>query len=1389
MWRRLRDRRGFTGVELLVVVVVVAILGGSAAGTRIYLRNQAAQRVVENDLEAFASAQIAAKAETGRFIPYSQMAANVESSDDVEISSVAVAPDRIFVRMRHRVTGYACAVDLTPESRVARNRMVCAGSADDPAVAAPPDVLIATNPGDTATVALPVAPPQVVEDPSLLAEVGDPAELVLAPGATGVIEYPVTNRGARENQFGFAVSSANPAVVPQPAPPAAAMIGGGETALIPVGVSMPSGIPADEFSLVALRAGNVGDGARGATGVARVRTALVLEAPSIAAPSAEVRDNGETFNVTYQVTNRTNATRSLSHEAVLPAGSALSVVSGGGTATYRPFEMKPRAYTYRLSAPTCSGGQVYSTQVAAADVASPSHRGVSSPGYEVTVRPEFGPASIGSPPAREGASPGAEFTMRWSVSHASNVPRVVTVTPAVSGDLEIVTSSHTGPVSVACQQVLAVDVVYRLRRGARHPGASEASVTVVDPDQGSVTQRVTVTTPLVLGAPVVSQPADRSDRPGASFTQSYQVTNGSNGARSLLIDASPSGDVVVESFTIDGIGVVTAGEVVPFASYESRWVRVGYRVKDRSVHGTRSHPILQVADAVAPSHGAQRAFTETTALHLCAPTLSAPSGVPAQPQVPGTTAQVSYTVQACSNAARTYAAVVRSSNPGAVADPGDPAPVTIPAYGSAEVSFVFGIAPHAYGGVSADLAVEARDREEASLVGIGGFRVTPTVIRAAPRLSALVDQALLPGEPGTAAGTLVSQSNVAVRYCLRAAVAPGSVGPGMVVPEPAPGSCVDIGAPFGSASVTQPFSVAPGAEHPWTNQVTVHAVDQNAGDLTASRAFVVTAGLQLANPTIRVPTAAYVEWNVGDTQAIEYRTSNQANAERTLCLDVTPGDGSLAAVTAGPICAVVGARKPHTFVHQLRAAGASDGVRVVARVYDQAAPSYHAEGSYNNRVNDAKPIAVWTTPETAPVRRWVDFDGGGSFSPIGRPIVRYVWSWGLPYQSWDGTRFVPSDAPVATDEVAQAAVRRAYDIRGTFRICLTVVDADGRTSVPNCNELTTQVMTRARLQWRYRGWWYSRKDLCLDVFWDNQCPKDHGNARWEILLGASQGDVPIRRAWATFSIDWWQTDDQFGRTYSYAGNSDPVASATHPDVSGVKGYDFYSNAQKATGGVSHGNWRVLDTNGSAPGGWPQAPNLAQHPLVLNANLGEATGSFDGGPHWAPDSARVTLYVEDANGTVTSVSGRQDHFKAEWRGHECINGTSGWGCTKGWERLVSPPVPPKASMDLQRSGAAPYHTYRATGSGESLEGRVVDAYWEVEEQPVDPRSGPGDRYTSRDRELTLRAKDCTRQIVLFMVRDDQGRLGSAFEVIPAVGSAAQCYNDPGGSGRPVRPVAI
>jgi type II secretory pathway pseudopilin PulG len=1371
-----RNIRGFTGVEILMVLVVIGIVAGAGYTATGLYRARAAEAEMRQDLVHFVNQQQVLRQRTGSLGTLEQL----DGQGFRRSPGVVVEEDRLdgggrraYLRVRHVKTGQRCSVDYSPFVSNALNRVQCWAGEDDPNTTenvGASEVALTTpvpsTPVDTTVSASP-SPPICDPTPTL----ASPGDQNLRPGQPGTGVFTLTNPGARSRSFSLAFSSSNASVIPVATGPASVTLPAGGSQTVTASFQLDPNAEAGQVSVLPLEAND--DPCPALSGFFSVATELVLGPLELSDPADVTVTPGDRIPVRWTSRSHTNMRRMMVLAATEQAGLSRAPSAELGSHPYARGVPRTTDLEYVLD-PATDGFESRDACMSFSDAEArtlPPARQC----FRVTARFLPGIPSISAPTARD-AGQDEQFTSEWSVVNSSNARRDFNIRAEATTDLQVVRAQGTGAaVSIPRGGSHRVQVTYRLKRPSLAGTESRGRLLVADvdpqyvPPSSNIADFVVRTKLEVCAPSVVAAPAERTERPGASFSVVWQLQNCTNAQRDLTLATDGDTDVLADG----------APRTESFAPFEVRSVTLPYRMKDRSVHLTRSRPTLQATDA---TFGTPSIFAVTTALELCAPALAGPAGVLAQPQAPGTVTTVTYTIENCANAPRTFSAPVSSSNPAAVPDPGDPANQTIPAYGSAAVSFTYGIPANAYGGVPSDLAIRVEDTGDASLIASGGFRVTPRIIRAAPLLSAFPSQTLLPGQSGSGSAVLTSQSNVAVSYCFTATVSAGSAAAGSVVsPSPSPAACVEISTPFGTAGVTQAVSVAAAAEHPWTNQVTVTAVDQ-AASLTAAQTFTVTAGLQLANPTLRVPLLP-LRWVVGQTRPIDYPVSNQSNTDRTLCLTVVPANSALAVVTPPPLCTKVGARQTHMFTHSMRADMAS-ALTVVVTTYDQLAPEFQAQGRFNNELQDATPTAAWTTPGSVYMRKWFDLDARNSSSPIGRAITKYIWSWGVNSMRWDGNRFVPGGTGVAADELSTSSVRRAYDTTGVFRVCLKVVDEDGRMSRENCQDVRALKTTRARLKWRYRGWWYDPRDFCWDVPWDNQCPKESGNARWEVLLDESVGDVPIVRAWAEFQVEFWQTDDKFERKFSYSGNGDQIAPYRYDSRNGPSTYDFFSNDQKSSGSVQRGVWRVLTTEGSSAGGWPQSPNLAQHPLVLNANLGSATGAFDGGPHWVPDEAWVTLYVLDANGQTTFQSGFYDHTRSEWRGSDCINGTGPlfFACTRGFERLVPPPSAPTGAIAVEVIDG----THRLTGSGESVDGRIVDMFWEVYVQPLDITSGPGVSYQSRSTVLELSPEQCASQDVTLYLVDDRGQVGAAYHSILSSGSYLDCMGSsgPGGPQRPL-----
>ncbi|HEU0302334.1 MAG TPA: prepilin-type N-terminal cleavage/methylation domain-containing protein [Longimicrobium sp.] len=1339
---RRRDRRdGFTVVELLVTIVVIGLLSAGAVRADIHLKRRAVERVVMGDLDAYAEAQMAQREEGGGFAPTPELlAAGFEWSDGIEVSDAQVVRDRFFVRIRHQPSGYSCALDLSPATGRARNRKVCRASASDPALARPPGIIVTPPPADTQTVARPPSFPPDGDGYLLPPDVGDLAEVVLDPGASRVLLFPVENRSGEPRLFTFDGVSSNPSVVPHPGAPADALLTSRERASIPLTVTVLPGTLADDAAEVDLRANDAGDRSYSGSGRVRVRAALVLANPAVSVPAGEIRDPGESFTVQYRVRNLSNATRVFRVAPVMPAGSALSLAGAVPDLELAPNEERAVPIAYILAA-WAEGGSVWSARITVTDRDASAFSRTSGD-FQVTARLIL-LAPVVSGPAESVQTPGAEFTLLWQVENRSNADREFLVTGGASGGLSAGT-----PVTrrIPRGESLAVPYTFRLSDDATCGTVHVASVRVDDVGapayRGDASGDVRAAT--VLAAPGVAAPAARSDQPGASFSARWEVVNQSNCARDVRVDVLPDGDAEVAG--------ITGGGVVRLQPFERRPVDVLYRMRDRSLHQTQSRPAARATDQLEPAYSAAASFLETTALRLCSPVVEGPVVPAPQPQQPGTGATLVHRVTNCSNAARTFAFVAASTNPGAVGDPADPSPREVAAFATVEVSFAYLLAGTAYGGSFSDLVFRAVDGGDESLTGARAFRVTAAVVVNAPLLTAFPDQVLAPAGDGAAQAQLVSRSNIHVDFCFTAELAPGTAPAGRVVAAASQVPCVRV-PPFETAVVEQRFVGAVLAEHPLTNAVVVRAFDAARPALGTTQSIGVTAALVLAAPALQVPaTPPPVGWMLSQERSVSYPVTNATNGARDLCIAVSPSGPELVSSNPGHVCAVVPARQEHVFSHVLRGNAAGEPT-VSVTAYDRLAPAYSATAAYSARVVDARPVAVWTPPAPVYVRRWADFDASRSYSPAGARIVRYIWSWGLLNQRWTGTRFEVGGGGVASDAVAEPVTRRAYDIRGTFEVCLAVEDDAGRLSAPSCAPVTTLLQTRARLAFRYRGWWYSPSDFCVDVPWDNQCPDEHGNGRWEILLAPSQGDVPIRRAWASVRVNYWQTDDEFEQAYTYSGNVETLPYSFSSFGQTVT-YDFLSNRHKANGSVQTGRWRILQTEGTGALGWPQAPGLDGHPLIVNANLGRATGMFDGGPHWVPDDVWITLNVEDAHGQITQQSAYLDHQRSEWRGGECINGTSGSRCIRGYERLTPPQPVPLVSIQRQQQADG---SYRFTGSGESPDGRMVDSWWQVTR--TSPLTGR-DSFVVRGDAYQVDPGMCEVVDVLQVYVDDRGQLGSA-----------------------------
>lgn len=1361
-----RDRRraGYTLVELIGAVVIAAVLLSLAVPAVAHvLRVREAEAVLRHDLHNAANAYEQAYLEDRAYPNFRILRSRgFPLSPNIALDSQAVAGERVYLRLRHVPTGQLCVLDYSRSSAVARNRADCfaGGQPRDTALtltAEPPPA----PPSDTFGVR-PPTPPDTASGLALVSPaVDNPPDQTGLPGATLTQAFTATNLSPVARTFRFEVGSSSPSLVPTPEAPSPLTLLPGVPTSVTVSYTVAADALADAATVIPLRAVDAEDERWSGTGSFTLSTGLALAAPAVVLGGAADRtvDAGQTVDVSWTVTNRTNAARmlALSLAASMPAHVQVRSSTGAGRIPFAPGQTRTVAARLQLAS-TSEGGTRSTVALDAWDADAPSYRG--SAAVTMETRTVLAPPAIVAPPPQS-ADPGAQVTLAWSVRNPSNRTRSYQIDPLLGdpGHLDLVSSSATGVQSLAPGQVLAVSVTCRVKPGTLAGRTSDVSLQVTDRAAPEYAARaaVAVGTNVVLANPWVTPPASQTGSPDQEVTVTWTVRNGANAPRVLVLD--PTVAAAGELKLVSAAG----GVEVAFGAFESRVVTARYRVASGSLAGTTAAPALVATDKLSPAHTGRATFVFTTEADYRDPVITAPTDFGADP---GSVRPAVFRLQNRSNLPRTFIFAATSTNPAAAADPADPVPLLVPAFGSVDIPLVVSIPVGAPGYTQAAVTLGATDAGQAARSGAGRFVVTVNPVYLPPALAWRGARTVRPGDAPTDTADVTNRSNVPLEYCFTVAVAAGNVGEGKVVEAGgAAPPCRTLGAagtPAAGAAVAVSYSADPQALAGWSNGVTLTAAGSAPTPVTSAATLAVTADLVLADPVLVSVPGSPMQWDEGDERALSFTFRNSSNGARSFCFQTASADTArLAPASPTLTCGIrVEPRDTVRVSRTMRALGGATGLRVDVAVYDEESVRYRADGAFYNLIRATRPIADWTAPAPVYMRKWATFDGSRSRSPVGSPIVRYVWTWGLLMQQWDPAqgRFVYTGTwGTARDEVAVPVVQRAYDLLGTFQVCLSVVDAAGRTSEPNCQQVTTIRPTVARLAWRYRGFW-SDKDWCLDVWWDNQCESEHGNARWEIDLRPSVGDVPISEAYAVMRVKLHNTDDpDRPATVTYTGNS-----GTTPQWGS---YSFSQDQPEAVGKAQDGRWRVLSTVGTGPVGWPASPNLANHPLVLNINLAHATGIFDGGPHWVPDDLWITLYVKDAYDHWTSVSAYRNHDRGQWK--------------RGYDTTVVAEGPPSAFVSLEPLGNG---AYLGTGSGDSPQGRIVDAWWEITVEDI--ATGDWTSRTTRDQAVEVRPSPCERIIVTYRVKDDRGAVGEGSDLVSGTGGSS-CFGGGGGILPPAR----
>ncbi|HET8655017.1 MAG TPA: PKD domain-containing protein [Longimicrobiaceae bacterium] len=243
---------------------------------------------------------------------------------------------------------------------------------------------------------------------------------------------------------------------------------------------------------------------------------------------------------------------------------------------------------------------------------------------------------------------------------------------------------------------------------------------------------------------------------GYSGSASTLVTVGNQPPSSVSFTMNPTSASVGDSVTFSASGSDPDGDVLSY----------GWSFGDAS--GTSGNPVSHtytsagtytVTATASDGHGsASTTHTITISDVLQSPTVSTPSG---QSGTPGSTHTAHFTVENNSTATRSFSFVATSSKTSVVANPADPATVSIGAGQSAGVDVSYTVASTATAGSTSSISLKATDTGSTSLTQTKAFTFTTSTVLANPTLTASGSAQAHAGSTGQAAFVIRNYSNTA----------------------------------------------------------------------------------------------------------------------------------------------------------------------------------------------------------------------------------------------------------------------------------------------------------------------------------------------------------------------------------------------------------------------------------------------------------------------------------------------------------------------------------------------------------------------------------------------------------------------------------------------------
>lgn len=568
--RGLRAQRGFTLIELLVAVLIVALLSAGAVIAFAPAEEAPVDVSMVGDIETFAALEARAYHVAGAYEDPREMLASgmMDLSPGVEVDSAAFAPERVYLRVRHRGSPSRCSIDLSEASRNATNRVRCFGGTgrDSTERVGVADGPLAPGADTTAGV---VPPTPFTADVVLAPHVEDPADASVAPGEPVDRSFIVTNRSAVARRYRFHFVSTDPALVAVPSDPSPATLAAGSTLAIGFVSSMATDAAAGRLSAITLDVVDVEEDALAGQGTFAAMAAVHVEAALVESSGGAEVPPGDTVALTWTVTSRSNIGRMVD-VAVGAASPALTLVSaeGLGRVRFEPGEVRRVVTVYRLSVPS-SAGSIGSVSLGASDAGAPQLR--STARSDVSTALVVAAPLLQAPPDTT-VEAGATFTRVWSIAARTNASRSYVLDPTASGT-GIESFRLVGPAAVTIPENGSAQVVveYRARSDAAAGAFSTLRMSVRDAEGGGDTGAVAAATiALTPVAPVVSAPPSSSGYVGDTAVMTFAVRNPGNGTRRYAISAASAdpGVAMVKGFPADvdvpALGAVDVPVVVEF---------------------------------------------------------------------------------------------------------------------------------------------------------------------------------------------------------------------------------------------------------------------------------------------------------------------------------------------------------------------------------------------------------------------------------------------------------------------------------------------------------------------------------------------------------------------------------------------------------------------------------------------------------------------------------------------------------------------------------------------------------------------------------------------------------------------------------------------------------